>query len=88
MFIPRKTSIQKHLHMSASQDSHYTHDGIAIFASQPAGNGTPTVAAVQVPALWVEIYHYAWFVSFGVSLGTYLALMKAFGLAVTGERNG
>jgi NCS1 family nucleobase:cation symporter-1 len=39
-----------------------------------------TVAAAQVPALWIEVYHYAWFVSFGVSLCAYLVLMIAFRL--------
>jgi len=32
----------------------------------------------QAPDFWVAIYHYAWFVSFGLSLFTYLAL--TFGL--------
>ena len=39
-----------------------------------------TIAQVEVPSYWVDIYHYAWFVSFGVSMGVYLVLMKAFGL--------
>jgi NCS1 family nucleobase:cation symporter-1 len=37
-----------------------------------------TVASVQVPALWVGIYHYAWFVSFGLALGSYVTLMAVF----------
>jgi NCS1 family nucleobase:cation symporter-1 len=34
-----------------------------------------TVAAVEVPAIWVELYHYAWFLSFGVSFAVYAGLM-------------
>jgi nucleobase:cation symporter-1, NCS1 family len=33
-----------------------------------------TVAAVEVPAVLTQIYHYAWFVSFGVSFFAYVAL--------------
>ncbi len=50
-----------------------------------------TVANVQVPTIWIEIYHYAWFVTFGLSLSTYLALMLASGRTPSkqnGERNG
>jgi NCS1 family nucleobase:cation symporter-1 len=39
-----------------------------------------TVAAVKVPDVWVEIYHYAWFVSFGLAFVSYIVLMKTFGL--------
>jgi NCS1 family nucleobase:cation symporter-1 len=38
-----------------------------------------TVAKVQMPAIWIEIYHYAWFVSFGLSMSVYLALMAVVG---------
>ena len=34
---------------------------------------------VEVPAFWSDLYTYAWFVSFGVSFGSYLVLMKVFG---------
>ena len=34
-----------------------------------------TVGAVVVPQFWVKLYHYAWFVGFGLSFGVYLALM-------------
>lgn len=37
-----------------------------------------TVANVQVSAIWVDLYHYAWFISFGVSCVVYLALMYIF----------
>jgi nucleobase:cation symporter-1, NCS1 family len=30
-------------------------------------------------SFWIDLYHYAWFVSFGVSLVAYVALMKIFG---------
>jgi NCS1 family nucleobase:cation symporter-1 len=33
-----------------------------------------TVAKVDVPAVWTEIYHYAWFVSFAISFVLYAAL--------------
>ena len=36
------------------------------------------VALAHVPAFWVEMYHYAWFISFGVSLAVYIALVNAF----------
>jgi NCS1 family nucleobase:cation symporter-1 len=29
-----------------------------------------------VPAMWVSLYHYAWFISFGVSFAVYVVLMK------------
>ncbi len=35
-------------------------------------------AAAHVPAIWVSMYHYAWFISFGISFVAYLALMAAF----------
>ena len=35
-----------------------------------------TVAKVSVPAFWVSMYHYAWFISFGVSAAVYMAIMK------------
>jgi NCS1 family nucleobase:cation symporter-1 len=36
-----------------------------------------TVAEVPVAPLWKDLYHYAWFISFGISLAVYWALMKA-----------
>jgi NCS1 family nucleobase:cation symporter-1 len=38
-----------------------------------------TVAEVSVAQIWIDLYHYAWFISFGVSLATYTLMMKAFG---------
>jgi NCS1 family nucleobase:cation symporter-1 len=28
-----------------------------------------------IPAIWVNLYHYAWFISFGVAFATYVVLM-------------
>ena len=36
-----------------------------------------TVGLISVPPLWVEMYHYAWFISFAVALVVYLGLMRA-----------
>jgi NCS1 family nucleobase:cation symporter-1 len=50
-----------------------------------------TVAKIEVSAIWTDIYHYAWFVSFGLSMCIYLALTMLFGLApsrASGGRNG
>jgi NCS1 family nucleobase:cation symporter-1 len=35
------------------------------------------VADVEVGQFWVSLYHYAWFVSFGVSLSTYAVLARS-----------
>jgi NCS1 family nucleobase:cation symporter-1 len=32
-------------------------------------------AAASIPPIWVSLYHYAWFISFGVSFAIYLLLM-------------
>jgi NCS1 family nucleobase:cation symporter-1 len=34
------------------------------------------VELVDVSSWWREVYHYAWFVSFGISFGSYVVLMK------------
>jgi NCS1 family nucleobase:cation symporter-1 len=50
-----------------------------------------TVAKVEVPTVWTDIYHYAWFVSFGLSMSIYLALTMSFGTKPSREsreRNG
>jgi NCS1 family nucleobase:cation symporter-1 len=36
-----------------------------------------TVADVKVPDMWIEIYHYAWFISFGLSFVVYAAWLTA-----------
>jgi NCS1 family nucleobase:cation symporter-1 len=40
-----------------------------------------TVDRVRVPPFWTEMYHYAWFISFGVSFVVYAALMAVRGKA-------
>lgn len=35
-----------------------------------------TVGGVAVSPIWIDLYHYAWFISFGVSFMTYLAMMS------------
>jgi NCS1 family nucleobase:cation symporter-1 len=36
-----------------------------------------TVSAVKVAPVWMQLYHYAWFLSFGVAFALYAALMWA-----------
>src|SRR5205814_2102263 len=36
-----------------------------------------TVTSIKVAPFWMTLYHYAWFISFGVSMVMYLVLMKA-----------
>lgn len=36
-----------------------------------------TVSSVKVSTFWMDMYHYAWFISFGVSFVLYAVLMKA-----------
>jgi nucleobase:cation symporter-1, NCS1 family len=38
----------------------------------------------SVPMFWADLYHYAWFISFGVSFVVYLVLMKVFAPAASG----
>jgi NCS1 family nucleobase:cation symporter-1 len=40
-----------------------------------------TVGLAEVPPVWVALYHYAWFLSFGVSLAAYVALAGLRALA-------
>ncbi|MDX6769558.1 MAG: NCS1 family nucleobase:cation symporter-1 [Elusimicrobiota bacterium] len=35
-----------------------------------------TIKALEVPQFWITLYHYAWFISFGVSFVAYRILMK------------
>jgi NCS1 family nucleobase:cation symporter-1 len=35
-----------------------------------------TIKAVEVAPFWISLYHYAWFISFGISFATYRILMK------------
>jgi NCS1 family nucleobase:cation symporter-1 len=60
---------------------------IAIFAMllgiAPCGPGfiahISDSAAQVIPPFWVNLYHYAWFISFGVSFVAYVVLMHLFG---------
>jgi NCS1 family nucleobase:cation symporter-1 len=36
-----------------------------------------TVHAIEVSPVWISMYHYAWFISFGLSAACYLVLMSA-----------
>ena len=38
-----------------------------------------TIGALEVDAFWISLYHYAWFISFGISAVSYLVLMKVAG---------
>lgn len=38
-----------------------------------------TVTTIAVRAFWLEVYHYAWFLSFAIAFVVYLLLMTAFG---------
>jgi NCS1 family nucleobase:cation symporter-1 len=40
-----------------------------------------TVGLAEVPDVWVELYHYAWFLSFAVSFVVYTALMAPYALS-------
>jgi NCS1 family nucleobase:cation symporter-1 len=35
-----------------------------------------TVAGLDVPPVWIDLYHYAWFLSFAVAFAVYAVLMK------------
>jgi nucleobase:cation symporter-1, NCS1 family len=35
-----------------------------------------TIGVAKVPQFWMDMYNYAWFISFGVSFGIYVVLMK------------
>ncbi len=43
-----------------------------------------TIGVVKVDPVWISLYHYAWFISFGLSAGCYVVLMKAAGMARDG----
>jgi nucleobase:cation symporter-1, NCS1 family len=38
-----------------------------------------TIGAMEVAPIWISMYHYAWFISFGLSAVSYLILMKVAG---------
>lgn len=39
-----------------------------------------------IPPFWADLYHYAWFISFGVSFAVYLLLMKGAAAATSSNR--
>ncbi len=45
-----------------------------------------TVTTIQVSQVWIETYHYAWFISFGLSFLVYLLLMTLFGRSLLGGK--
>ena len=53
------------------------HDGGV--RADPSSGAAAQDPAVDVPAVWVDIYHYAWFVSFALALGVYVVLTWAVG---------
>ncbi len=81
-FVIRKTRL--HLHGLYVKDGPYWYRGgfnpIAIFALvlgiAPCVPGfIGTVTTMKVPSIWIEMYHYAWFISFGISFVVYAVLM-------------
>jgi NCS1 family nucleobase:cation symporter-1 len=46
-----------------------------------------TVGTINVDPLWITLYHYAWFISFGISAVSYVVMMKVAGM-VPLERRG
>jgi NCS1 family nucleobase:cation symporter-1 len=48
-----------------------------------------TIGAAEVPAVWMDLYHYAWFLSFAISFMVYALLALAGGLrAAAGDERG
>jgi NCS1 family nucleobase:cation symporter-1 len=52
--------------------------GLGIAPCVPGFVGT--VTTIAVPPIWLELYHYAWFLSFGISFAVYVALMARLGV--------
>ncbi|HKQ48802.1 MAG TPA: NCS1 family nucleobase:cation symporter-1 [Phycisphaerae bacterium] len=83
-FVIRKTRL--HLHGLYVKDGPYWYTGgfnpIALIAlvlgiapCVPGFIGT-VAPSIKVPDFWIQMYHYAWFISFGISFLVYAALMK------------
>ncbi len=48
----------------------------------PCGPGfLGTIGVLEVSPVWISLYHYAWFISFGISATLYVVLMKTVGVA-------
>ncbi|MFC1522596.1 NCS1 family nucleobase:cation symporter-1 [Elusimicrobiota bacterium] len=84
-FIIRKTKLNLHdLYMEKGEYSHNKgFNPVAIIALAlgiiPCIPGfLGTIKAMQVPALCINLYHYAWFVGFIISFLSYLVLTLAF----------
>ncbi len=82
-FVIRKTRL--HLHGLYVRNGPYWYIGgfnpIAIIALTlgiaPCVPGfIGTVTTIKVPEVWIQMYHYAWFISFGISFVVYAALMS------------
>jgi len=55
----------------------------------PCGPGfLGTIGAFDVAAVWISLYHYAWFVSFALSFVCYVVLMKVAGARLEGRGPG
>ena len=44
-----------------------------------------TIGVLEVAPVWMSMYHYAWFISFGLSAVCYLILMNTW-LGVIGDQ--
>jgi NCS1 family nucleobase:cation symporter-1 len=44
-----------------------------------------TIGALEVDPIWISLYHYAWFISFGLSAASYILLMSVAGSARAAE---
>ena len=42
-----------------------------------------TIGVLEVAPVWISMYHYAWFISFGLSAVCYLVLMKLLAMAAS-----
>src|SRR5262249_33728240 len=47
-----------------------------------------TVGALEVSPMWISLYHYAWFISFGLSAVCYVVLMEVAGPRPAEEKPG
>ncbi len=45
-----------------------------------------TIELLEVDPIWVSLYHYAWFISFGLSAACYILLMNVAGSRIAEDR--
>ncbi len=38
-----------------------------------------TIGAIEVASIWISLYHYAWFISFGLAFSAHIALTRIAG---------